>query len=239
MGYIPHQEPFKKLVNQGMIQGRSSIIYKEKARDRFITASKKDAYEVSALHIAIQLAKNDVMNIAAFKVWRPEYANAAFILNEKGDFECDFMIEKMSKRWYNVVNPDEICATYGADTLRLYEMFLGPLTDAKPWNRNGIDGVVKFLRKLWRLFHDGADNWQVSEKAPSEQELKILHKTIKKVTDDIEQLSFNTSVSAFMVCVNELTALKCNRKAILEPLLIIIAPYAPHITEELWGDARA
>jgi len=235
-GYINHEEPFKKLVNQGMIQGRSSLIYKDKHEHKFISFPllKNYPYQTIELHVDISLVQNDQLDIEAFKKWRPEYQNAEFITDEQGRFFCGSVVEKMSKSKYNVVNPDTICEKYGADTLRLYEMFLGPLELSKPWSTDGIEGVYKFLRKLWNLFHDEKGNFHVSDEKPSKEELKILHKTIKKTEDDIEKLNLNTSVSSFMICVNELTALKCNKRAILQDLLIVISPYAPHITEELW-----
>jgi leucyl-tRNA synthetase len=182
----------------------------------------------------VNIVDNDILDIEAFKNWNPEYKNAEFIL-EEGKYICGYAVEKMSKSLYNVVNPDDVIEQYGADTLRMYEMFLGPLEMSKPWDTNGIDGVHKFLRKFWRLFFDEENNFNLSDAEASENELKILHKTIKKVQEDIERFSFNTSVSAFMICVNELTDLKCNKRKILEPLLILLSPFAPHITEELWN----
>ncbi len=233
-GFIFHEEPFKKLVNQGMIQGRSNLIYKVKGEDKFVTHSKKDQYEVSEIHIDIQLADKDILDIEKFKQWRPEYTNSEFVLNDEGKFECGHLVEKMSKSKYNVVNPDHVVDKYGADTLRMYEMFLGPIEQSKPWNTHGIDGVSKFLKKLWRLFYNDSGTLSISEDNPSNEELKVLHKTIKKIEEDIESLSLNTSISAFMVCVNELTSLKCHKKEILESLLIILSSFAPHICEELW-----
>ena len=232
MGYVSVEEPFKKLVNQGMIQGRSNLVYRKKDSNTFVSHGLKDQYETAAMHVDVNIVENDELDIEAFKKWRPDLAGAEFIL-EDGKYICGWEIEKMSKSKYNVVNPDDIIARYGADTLRMYEMFLGPLEQSKPWNTNGIDGVFKFLRKFWNLFHNG-DDFQVSDEAPSAEELKVLHKTIKKAEEDIDKLSFNTSVSAFMICANELSSLKCNKRAILEPMVIVLSPYAPHIAEELW-----
>ena len=231
-GYIFHDEPFKKLVNQGMIQGRSNLIYKLKDENTFVSLGLKDKYEVIELHVDVNIVHNDILDIDAFRKWMPDYVGAEFIL-EDGKYHCGHVVEKMSKRWYNVVNPDDVIAEYGADTLRMYEMFLGPIEDSKPWNTQGIDGVSKFLRKFWNLFHQGGA-FHLSDELPSKDELKVLHKTIKKIQEDIENLSFNTSVSEFMICVNQLTALKCNKRAILEKLTVVLSPFAPHITEELW-----
>ena len=181
----------------------------------------------------VNIVNNDILDIEKFKKWRPEFNDAEFIL-EDGKYVCGWGVEKMSKRYYNVVNPDDIAEKYGADTLRMYEMFLGPLEMSKPWDTNGIDGVHKFLRKFWRLFHDGNNNFNILDENPTDNELKVLHKTIKKIQEDIERFSFNTSVSAFMICVNELNDLKCNKRKILEPLIILLSSFAPHITEELW-----
>ncbi|WP_294139975.1 leucine--tRNA ligase [uncultured Sanguibacteroides sp.] len=232
LGIVCEPEPFKKLINQGMIQGRSNFVYRIQGTNTFVSVGLKDRYETTEIHVDVNIVKNDILDIEAFKQWMPEYANAEFILeNEK--YVCGWAIEKMSKSMFNVVNPDTIIEEYGADTLRLYEMFLGPLEASKPWDTQGIDGVYKFLRKFWRLFQNGED-FRVSDETPSPEELKILHKTIKKIEFDVENFSFNTSIPAFMICVNELTALKCNKRAILEPLVITIAPYAPHMAEELW-----
>ncbi|MDR2382723.1 MAG: leucine--tRNA ligase [Prevotellaceae bacterium] len=232
IGAVVEQEPFKKLINQGMIQGCSSFVYRIKGSNTFVSYGLKDNHDVSELHVDVNIVNNNVLDIKRFKLWRPEYEIAEFIL-EDGEYRCGSAVEKMSKSLYNVVNPDDIVVTYGADTLRLYEMFLGPLEQSKPWDTKGIDGVHRFLRKFWRLFyHD--NEFFVSDEAASKEELKVLHKTIKKVQSDIETFSFNTAVSAFMICVNELMDLKCNKKEILEPLTIILAPFAPHIAEELW-----
>ncbi|MFY0592677.1 leucine--tRNA ligase [Roseivirga sp.] len=234
LGHVDQQEPFKKLINQGMIQGRSNFVYRVKGTNKFVSKGLKADYETIDMHVDVSLCYNDVLDTEGFKKWRPDLADAEFIL-EEGKYHCGWEVEKMSKSKYNVVNPDDIIERYGADTLRLYEMFLGPLEQFKPWNTNGIDGVNKFLRKLWKLFHDEQGNLAVSDTEPSKAELKALHKTIKKAQKDIERYSFNTSVSTFMICVNELSALKCNNKNVLQDLIVVISPYAPHITEELWS----
>jgi len=239
LGYVTEEEPFKKLINQGMIQGRSSFVYRVldeegKGTNTYVSHGLKSEYNTMALHVDVNIVVNDVLDIEKFKASRPDYQAAEFIL-ENGKYICGTEVEKMSKSKFNVVNPDDIIEAYGADTLRLYEMFLGPLEQAKPWNTNGIEGVYKFLRKLWRLFHDTEGNFVVSDEEPTKAEYKALHKIIKKVEEDIERFSFNTSVSAFMICVNELTELKSNKRAILEPLIIVLQSYAPHITEELWS----
>ena len=232
LGIVCEEEPFKKLINQGMIQGRSNFVYRIKDTNTFVSLNLKDQYETTQIHCDVNIVSNDVLDIEKFKNWNPEYKTAEFIL-EDGKYICGWAVEKMSKSMYNVVNPDDIVEKYGADTLRLYEMFLGPLEQSKPWDTNGIDGVHRFLKKLWSLFFkDG--NLLVNDDKPTADELKTLHKTIKKITFDIENFSYNTSVSAFMICVNELFTLKCNKKAILEPLVILLAPFAPHIAEELY-----
>jgi len=233
LGVACEEEPFKKLINQGMIQGRSNFVYRIQGTNTFVSVGLKDQYKTTEIHVDVNIVKNDVLDQDAFRAWMPEYANAEFIL-ENGKYICGWAIEKMSKSMFNVVNPDTIIEEYGADTLRLYEMFLGPLEFSKPWDTQGIDGVYKFLRKFWRLFQVGED-FNVSDETPSREELKVLHKTIKKVEYDIENFSFNTSIPAFMICTNELTALKCNKRAILEPLVIALAPFAPHMAEELWS----
>lgn len=233
LGVACEEEPFKKLINQGMIQGRSNFVYRIQGTNTFVSVGLKDQYKTTEIHVDVNIVKNDVLDKDAFRAWMPEYANAEFIL-ENGKYICGWAIEKMSKSMFNVVNPDTIIEEYGADTLRLYEMFLGPLEFSKPWDTQGIDGVYKFLRKFWRLFQVGED-FSVSDEAPSKEELKVLHKTIKKVEYDIENFSFNTSIPAFMICTNELTALKCNKRAVLEPLVIALAPFAPHMAEELWS----
>ena len=233
LGVACEEEPFKKLINQGMIQGRSNFVYRIQGTNTFVSVGLKDQYKTTEIHVDVNIVKNDVLDKDAFRAWMPEYANAEFIL-ENGKYICGWAIEKMSKSMFNVVNPDTIIEEYGADTLRLYEMFLGPLEFSKPWDTQGIDGVYKFLRKFWRLFQVGED-FSVSDETPSREELKVLHKTIKKVEYDIENFSFNTSIPAFMICTNELTALKCNKRAVLEPLVIALAPFAPHMAEELWS----
>ncbi|QQT28994.1 leucine--tRNA ligase [Sphingobacterium multivorum] len=239
LGYQNEEEPFRKLINQGMIQGRSNFVYRVlddegRGTNQFVSYGLRNEYKTIPLHVDVNIVHNDVLDLEKFKNFRPDFANAEFVL-ENDKYICGSEVEKMSKSKFNVVNPDDIIESYGADTLRLYEMFLGPLEQAKPWNTNGIEGVYKFLRKVWRLFHDAEGNFSVSNEDPSKVEFKALHKIIKKVEDDIERFSFNTSVSAFMICVNELTELKCNKRQILEQLVIILQPYAPHITEELWA----
>jgi leucyl-tRNA synthetase len=234
IGLVCKDEPFKKLINQGMIQGRSNFVYRIKNSNKFVSYGLKDSYDVMPVHVDINIVHNDILNIDLFRKWNPDYRNAEFILEEDGKYRCGHAVEKMSKSLYNVVNPDDIIEQYGADTLRLYEMFLGPIEQSKPWDTNGIDGVHKFLRKLWKLFHNENNNPDLSDEKPTAAELKILHKTIKKIQEDIERFSFNTSVSAFMICVNELGALKCNKRDILTNLVIILSPFAPHISEELW-----
>ncbi|MCX2431524.1 leucine--tRNA ligase [Pedobacter sp. GR22-10] len=238
LGYTKEEEPFKKLINQGMIQGRSNFVYRindenGKPTNTFVSAGLRREYKTSALHVDVNIVENDTLDLNKFKSWREEYANAEFIL-ENGKYICGVEVEKMSKSKFNVVNPDDLIERYGADTLRMYEMFLGPLEQSKPWNTNGIEGVFKFLRKFWRLFHNEAWEFTVSDAEPTKAELKALHKIIKKVQDDIERFSFNTSVSSFMIAVNELTDLKCNKRAVLQDLVVILSPYAPHICEELW-----
>ncbi|NGM73260.1 leucine--tRNA ligase [Sphingobacterium sp. SGL-16] len=238
LGFHNEEEPFKKLINQGMIQGRSNFVYRvldEEGRgtNKFVSLGLRDQYNTIPLHVDVNIVSNDILDTEKFKSFRPDFADAEFVL-EDGKYICGTEVEKMSKSKFNVVNPDDIIANFGADTLRLYEMFLGPLEQSKPWNTNGIEGVYKFLRKVWRLFHDAEGNFNVSDEEPTKAEYKALHKIIKKVEDDIERFSFNTSVSAFMICVNELTDLKCNKRKILQDLIVVLEPYAPHITEELW-----
>jgi len=232
LGLVCEAEPFKKLINQGMIQGRSNFVYRIKDTNTFVSLNLKNQYETTEIHVDVNIVSNDILDTEKFINWNPEYKTAEFIL-EDGKYICGWAVEKMSKSMYNVVNPDDIVEKYGADTLRLYEMFLGPLEQSKPWDTNGIDGVHRFLKRLWSLFYkDGV--FIVTDAAPTAEELKTLHKTIKKITFDIENFSYNTSVSAFMICVNELFAAKCSKKAILEPLSILLAPFAPHIAEELY-----
>lgn len=232
LGCICETEPFKKLINQGMIQGRSNFVYRVQGTNQFVSAGLKEQYKTTEIHVDVNIVRNDILDTDAFRQWMPEYANAEFIL-EDGKYICGWAVEKMSKSMFNVVNPDVIIDEVGADTLRLYEMFLGPLEAHKPWDTQGIDGVFKFLKKFWRLFIND-EQWMVTDEEPTKEELKTLHKTIKKIEFDIENFSFNTSIPAFMICTNELTALKCSKRAILEPLVVLIAPYAPHIAEELW-----
>jgi len=232
LGLVCEAEPFKKLINQGMIQGRSNFVYRIKDSNTFVSLNLKDQYETTQIHVDVNIVSNDILDIEKFRNWNPEYETAEFIL-EDGKYICGWAVEKMSKSMYNVVNPDDIVEKYGADTLRLYEMFLGPIEQSKPWDTNGIDGVHRFLKKLWSLFYKD-DKFRVTNDEPNVEELKTLHKTIKKITFDIENFSYNTSVSAFMICVNELFTLKCSKKAILEPLVILLTPFAPHIAEELY-----
>ena len=232
LGIVCEKEPFKKLINQGMIQGRSNFVYRINGTNTFVSYNLKKDYEVTPIHVDVNIVSNDILDVEAFKQWRPEYNDAEFVL-EDGKYICGWAVEKMSKSMFNVVNPDMIVEKYGADTLRLYEMFLGPIEQSKPWDTNGIDGVHRFLKKLWSLFF-GNDGLKVTDGEPTPAELKAIHKLIKKVTYDIEHFSYNTSISAFMICVNELTSLKCSKQAVLEPLVILLAPFAPHIAEELW-----
>ena len=236
IGVSAVEEPFRKLVNQGMIQGRSNFVYRIKDTNTFVSADLKDKYDTTAIHVDVNIVSNDVLDTDAFRAWRPDYADAEFVLNADGKYICGYAVEKMSKSMFNVVNPDDIVERYGADTLRLYEMFLGPLEQSKPWDTNGIDGVNRFLKKFWGLYFKG-DTLLVNDAEPTADNLRSLHKLIKKVGADIENFSFNTSVAAFMICVNELSQQKCTSRAILEPLLVVLAPFAPHIAEELWHTA--
>jgi leucyl-tRNA synthetase len=233
-GYIPFDEPFKKMINQGMILGRSSFVYLVIGENKFVSYSLKDNFVCAPIHVDISMVDSDKLDIEAFRKWRLEYANAEFVCEEDGTYLCGYEVEKMSKSKYNVQTPDELVEKFGADTLRMYEMFLGPLEQTKPWDTKGINGVYNFLRKLWRLFHDADGNVVLSENEPLKESLKTLHKTIKRMTDDLDRFSFNTGVSNFMICVNELTDQKCNNKLILRDLVIMLSPYAPHISEELW-----
>ena len=232
LGYVCEDEPFRKLINQGMIQGRSNFVYRIVGTNTFVSAGLKNNYDTTEIHVDINIVRNDKLDLEAFRNWRPEFADAEFIL-EDGEYRCGWAVEKMSKSMYNVVNPDVICDTYGADTLRLYEMFLGPIEQSKPWDTKGIDGVNRFLKKFWRLFNDKQD-WVVNDQKATPEELKVLHKLIAKEQEDIENFSYNTTISAFMIAVNELTALGCSKREILEPLVILLSPFAPHICEELW-----
>lgn len=231
-GYVCEKEPFRKLINQGMIQGRSNFVYRIVNTNTFVSAGLKDGYETTEIHVDVNIVHNDRLDMDAFRKWMPDFANAEFIL-ENGEYVCGYAVEKMSKSMFNVVNPDMVCDTYGADTLRLYEMFLGPLEQSKPWDTKGIDGVHRFLRRVWRLFYD-RDTLIVTDDAPDAAELKTLHKLIGKARTDIENFSFNTTVSAFMIAVNELYEHRCSKRAVLEPLIILLSPFAPHISEELW-----
>lgn len=235
LGKVCEDEPFRKLINQGMIQGRTSFVYRINGTNTFVSRGLKDNYDTTPLRVDISLVSNDVLDTEGFKKWRPDFATAEFIL-EDGRYICGYAVEKMSKSMFNVVNPDDIVEKYGADTLRLYEMFLGPIEQSKPWDTNGIDGVNRFIRKLWSLFYQG-DKLLVDNSEPSRENLKAVHTLIKKVTADIENFSYNTSVAAFMICVNELTRSKCHSRAVLEPLVILLAPFAPHVAEELWHTA--
>ena len=230
LGKVCKDEPYRKLVNQGMIQGRSSFVYRIKDTNTFVSAGLRDNYDTTPIHVDVNIVSNDILDLDKFRAWRPEYADAEFIL-EDGKYVCGWAVEKMSM--FNVVNPDDIVVRYGADTLRLYEMFLGPVEQSKPWDTNGIDGVNRFLKKLWNLFYKG-DKWLVTDDKPSREALKAIHTLIKKVTGDIETFSYNTSVAAFMICVNDLTKLNCHSREVLLPLVVLLAPFAPHIAEELW-----
>jgi len=234
LGMVVKEEPFKKLINQGMIQGRSSFVYRVKGTDKFVSFGLRKEYETQRIHVDINMVDNDVLDTDAFKKWQPEFANAEFIL-EDGKYICGHEVEKMSKSLYNVQNPDSLIEKYGADTLRLYEMFLGPIEQSKPWDTKGIEGVFRFMRKFWNLFHNEQNEFVVSDEKASAEELKVLHRTIGKIESDIERFSFNTGVSAFMICANDLASLKCDKREILEPLTVLISPYAPHIAEELWS----
>jgi len=232
LGYVCEDEPFKKLINQGMIQGRSNFVYRVVGTNTFVSLGLKDQYETTEIHVDINIVRNDRLDLEAFRAWRPEFADAEFIL-EDGEYICGWAVEKMSKSMFNVVNPDVICDTYGADTLRLYEMFLGPLEQSKPWDTKGIDGVSRFLKKFWRLYTD-REGFVVTDEKATPAELKILHRLIGKEQEDIENFSFNTTISAFMIAVNELSAADCHKREILEPLCVLLSPFAPHVAEELW-----
>ena len=233
LGAVVEDEPFRKLVNQGMIQGRSNFVYRIKNTNTFVSADMREAYDTTPIHVDVNIVSNDVLDTEAFRAWRPEYADAEFVLNAEDKYLCGWAVEKMSKSMFNVVNPDDIVERYGADTLRLYEMFLGPLEQSKPWDTNGIDGVNRFLKKFWGLYFKG-DTLLVNDAEPTAENMRSLHKLIKKVTSDIEGFSFNTSVAAFMICVNELTQQHCTSRKVLEPLAVLLSPFAPHIAEELW-----
>jgi leucyl-tRNA synthetase len=233
-GYIPFEEPFQKMINQGMILGRSSFVYLVIGENKFVTYSKKDNFFHAPIHVDISLVDNDKLDIDAFRSWRPEYKDAEFILEEDGTYMCGFEVEKMSKSKYNVQTPDELVEKFGADTLRMYEMFLGPLEQTKPWDTKGITGVNGFLRKFWRLFHSTDNQFSMSNEPGNEKEMRILHKTIKRIREDLDRYSFNTCISTFMIATNELGELKCNKVEVLKPLVILLAPFAPHISDELW-----
>lgn len=232
LGLTPKNEPFQKMINQGMIQGRSNFVYRINGTNKFVSYNLISEYEIQKLHVDINIVENDILDIEKFKNWQAEFKDAEFIL-EDGKYHCGWDVEKMSKSMHNVQNPDDLVEKYGADTLRMYEMFLGPIDQAKPWDTNGIEGVFRFIRKFWRLFHNENNEFQVSDEEPTRDELKILHNTIKKITDDIERFSFNTGVSNLMICTNDLG--KCNKRKVLEQLCVLISPYAPHISEELWS----
>ncbi|MFZ4402174.1 MAG: leucine--tRNA ligase [Bacteroidales bacterium] len=233
LGFCVKDEPFQKLINQGMIQGRSNFVYRIKGTNQFVSSGLKDNYETQAIHVDVNIVDNDILDTEKFRHSLPDYANAEFVL-ENGKYHCDWSVEKMSKSLYNVQNPDDLVIRYGADTLRMYEMFLGPLEQSKPWDTKGIEGVFRFIRKFWKLYHNENNDFCVCDEKATPQELKILHRTIKKIQDDIERFSFNTAVSSFMISTNELTELKCHKKEILQPLAVLISPYAPHLAEELW-----
>ena len=233
--HVPYNEPFKKLFNQGMIQSTSALVHRIKGKNRFVSADLKDDYETTTTRVLVDLVKNDKLDLEAFQNWRPETQDAGFICNSAGDFYCERLVEKMSKSRHNVVNPDAVIAKYGADALRLFEMFLGPIGQSKPWNTDSIGGVVRFLHKLWGLFFNAAGEFEISQAEPTPEMSTILHKTLKKTEADLERLALNTCVSSFMICVNELQRLKCNHYLILRDLLVMVAPFAPHITEELWS----
>jgi leucyl-tRNA synthetase len=234
IGMAVSEEPFKKLINQGKIQGRSSLVYRVRGTNTFVSHGLKDQHDTTPMHVDVSFVDNDILDTEAFRNWRSDLASSVFIL-EEGKYICGYAVEKMSKSLYNVVNPDNLIERYGADTFRLYEMFLGPLEQSKPWDTNGIEGVFRFMRKFWRLFHDDKNLFRVTDEQPDAEDYRVLHKTIKKIQEDIERLSFNTAVSTFMICVNELTDLKCSKRSILSDLVVLIASYAPHIAEELWS----
>jgi leucyl-tRNA synthetase len=245
LGYIGHDEPYKKLVNQGMIQGSSRFVYRIQHSNKFVSKGLKDQYETNEIHVDVNMVDGVELDKEAFRKWRPEYADAIFICedgsishpdgeNKGGSYICGVEVEKMSKSKFNTVNPDDLVSKYGADTFRMYEMFLGPVEISKPWDTKGIEGVHRFLKKLWRLFYDEVKGKAWTDEKATADELKVLHKTIKKIEEDTERFSFNTAVSAFMICVNELSDQKCHKKEILEPLLILLSPYAPHLAEELY-----
>lgn len=234
IGLSCEEEPFRKLINQGMIQGRSNFVYRIVGTDRYVSYGLKNKYDVTPIHVDVNIVHNDILDTEAFRKWMPDFADAEFEL-ENGQYVCGWEVEKMSKSKYNVQNPDDLIEKYGADTLRMYEMFLGPIEMAKPWDTNGIEGVARFVRKFWKLYTGKSGEWCISEEEPTREEYKVLHKTIKKIEEDNEKFSFNTAVSAFMICTNELTELRCCKRKILEPLCVLLSAYAPHVTEELWS----
>ena len=237
LGYIPFEEPFQKLINQGMILGRSSFVYRIQQSNEFVTFNKKNDYNVTPIHVDISLVDNNKLDLEGFKNWMPEYASATFILEEDGSYTCGYEVEKMSKSKFNVQTPDELVEKFGADTLRMYEMFLGPLEQSKPWDTKGITGVNGFLRKFWRLFHPIENQFTLADGPGNEKEMRTLHRTIKRIREDLDRYSFNTCISTFMIAVNELTELKCNKREVLQPLIVLIAPFAPHMADELWEKA--
>jgi leucyl-tRNA synthetase len=233
LGFIGFDEPYKKLINQGMIGGSSRLVYRVRGTNTFVSHGLKDQYETDALHTDVNIVDGVELDTKAFKNWKPDYNDAEFIL-ENGKYICGTQLEKMSKRLFNTVNPNDVVEKFGADTFRMYEMFLGPVEQSKPWETKGIEGVHRFIKKLWRLFADEQKGLIVKDGEASAEELKVLHKTIQKIDSDTENFSYNTAVSSFMICVNELSTLKSNKRSILEPLLILLTPYAPHVSEELW-----
>ena len=235
IGLVSNREPYRKLVNQGMIQGRSNLVYRVKDSNTFVSHGLREAHDTTALHVDVGMVENDVLDIERFKAWREDYRDAEFLL-EDGVYRCGVEIEKMSKRWFNVVNPDEICDRYGADSLRLYEMFLGPIDQAKPWDTRAIDGVHRFLKKLWKLFHGPDGEWLVVDEPADEDTRRALHVAVDKVRNDIDRLAFNTAISAMMVAVNAASQAGCRSREVLEPLVVLVAPFAPHIAEQLWHD---
>ena len=235
LGMTVKEEPFERLINQGKIQGRSNFVYRVVGTNKFVSFNKRKEYQTQPIPLALNIVHNDVLDVDAFREWMPDYKDAEFILEDDGTYVCGWEVEKMSKSKYNVQNPDDLIEQYGADTFRMYEMFLGPIESHKPWDTQGIEGVFRFVKKFWRLFHDNENRFLLSDEAPDKKELKVLHQTIQKISQDVDNFSFNTSVSQLMICTNELNDLKCNKRKILEPLTVLIAPFAPHMAEELWS----